>query len=123
MKLYFSYQFIFLYTTIFLSNTCGVTYAQKPILKNYSIHNGLPSQIVYCVTQDLQGYIWFGTDAGVSRFDGLIFENYTIKDGLSDNEILNIHRDSKGRLWFFALNGKLSYYANGLFLMHLMIPS
>ncbi|MBK6482952.1 MAG: hypothetical protein KBF32_01095 [Chitinophagales bacterium] len=115
MKLYFSYQFIFLSTAIFLSNISGASYAQKPILKNYSINNGLPSQIVYCVTQDLQGYIWFGTDAGVSRFDGLIFENYTIKDGLSDNEILNIHRDSKGRLWFFALNGKLSYYANGVF--------
>lgn len=89
--------------------------SQDPILKQYSINNGLPSQTVYCINQDEQGYLWFGTDAGVSKFDGHVFQNFTIEDGLSDNEILNIHVDSKGRLWFFTLNGSLCYYKNDTF--------
>ncbi|MBK9729720.1 MAG: hypothetical protein IPO83_00240 [Chitinophagaceae bacterium] len=89
--------------------------AQQPIFKHYTTGEGLPSQVVYCTTQDSKGYLWFGTDAGASRYDGHTFENFNIQDGLSDNEILNIHKDSKGRLWFFTLNGKLSYFLNDTF--------
>jgi ligand-binding sensor domain-containing protein len=38
--------------------------------RNYSTNDGLPSPEVYTVIQDSKGYLWFGTDNGVSRFDG-----------------------------------------------------
>ncbi|HRI33892.1 MAG TPA: two-component regulator propeller domain-containing protein, partial [Saprospiraceae bacterium] len=91
------------------------TYSQSPVYKNYTVNDGLPSQVVYCALQDKEGYMWFGTDAGVSRFNGKRFENFTIKDGLSDNEILNMFQDSRGRIWFYTINGKLSYYFNHKF--------
>jgi ligand-binding sensor domain-containing protein len=56
-------------------------------LKNYSTRDGLSSSKVYSCNQDSKGYLWFCTDAGVSRFDGKKFELFTRRDGLSDNEV------------------------------------
>ncbi|MEP7129479.1 MAG: two-component regulator propeller domain-containing protein, partial [Chitinophagales bacterium] len=89
--------------------------AQSPVYKNYTVNDGLPSQVVYCALQDQQGYMWFGTDAGVSRFDGKHFVNFTSRDGLSDNEVLNMFLDSKGRIWFYTLNRKISYFLDDRF--------
>jgi len=58
--------------------------------KNYTSNDGLPSNNVYEVIQDNDGFIWIGTDAGLSKFDGYRFENYTLNDGLGDNEVLDI---------------------------------
>lgn len=81
--------------------------------KHFSVENGLPGATVYCATQDADGFMWFGTDAGVSKFDGRDFINYGINDGVSDSDVLKICQDSKGRLWFLTLKGLLSYYYKG----------
>ncbi|MDP2176454.1 MAG: histidine kinase [Bacteroidota bacterium] len=86
--------------------------AQMPYLKHFTTKDGLPSSTIYGGTQDKDGFIWFGTDVGVSRFDGKNFVNYTLADGLSDNEILLVEQDSKGRIWFLGFNGTVSYYFN-----------
>jgi ligand-binding sensor domain-containing protein len=70
---------------------------------------------VYCVTQDSKGYIWFGTETGVSRYDGQDFENFYISDGLGDNEIFRIDEDSQGRIWFSSFNHKISFFKDGKF--------
>src|SRR4030095_10622862 len=102
-------SFLFLRILILSYNSFG----QSPVYKNYTVNDGLPSQVVYCALQDAEGYMWFGTDAGASRFDGHSFQNFTIKDGLTDNEILGMNLDSKGRVWFITLNGKLCYFFKG----------
>lgn len=80
--------------------------------EHFSVKDGLPSQSVYAVLQDRNGFLWISTDAGVSRFDGRHFVNYTTKDGLGDNEILDLYEDRKGRIWFKPFTGRLSYYYN-----------
>lgn len=95
---------------MFISFDAG---AQQPIFRQYTIRDGLPSNVVYSAVQDDQGFMWFGTDAGVVRFDGKRFEPFSVNDGLPDNDILRLFKDSKGRIWFLSLNGKLSYYHNG----------
>ena len=87
--------------------------AQEITYKHFSFNNGLPSATIYFIIQDKKGFIWFGTDAGVSRFDGNKFVNYTLSDGLSENEILTLGEDSKGRIWFLGFNGTVSYYYEG----------
>lgn len=74
---------------------------------------GTLSKVIYCVFQDSKGYIWIGTESGVSRYDGYGFQHYTKDDGLSDNEIFQIHEDNKGRLWFLTYNGEPTLYENG----------
>ncbi len=89
-------------------------YAQSYIARNYSTLQGLPSNIVYSVVQDQNGFLWFATDHGVSRFDGKNFKNFTVDDGIGDNEVLGLFLDSRQRLWFTGFNGSLSFYKDGV---------
>ncbi len=79
---------------------------------NYGVEDGLPSSEVYEALQDTKGYMWFCTDAGVSRFDGYDFQNYTMTNGLTDNTIFHMYEDFKGRIWFLPYNGRLCYFDN-----------
>jgi hypothetical protein len=47
--------------------------AQLLLTTSYSTSEGLPNNIVYCAAQDRLGYLWFGTDNGLVRFDGRKF--------------------------------------------------
>jgi hypothetical protein len=84
--------------------------AQNPYIHQYNTHDGLPSNTIYYICQDSKKFIWFATDAGVSRFDGTNFMNYRKKDGLANNEVIRIKEDSFGRVWFFHFNGTLSFF-------------
>jgi ligand-binding sensor domain-containing protein len=95
--------------------TAGSTaLAQSAFIRHYTTTDGLPSNNCFYTLQDSKGYLWFGTDAGVSRFDGRRFENFSIDDGLPDNQIIQIKEDKKGRIWFIAFNGQMSYFLDGI---------
>jgi len=51
------------------------------------IEQGLPQSQVYSVGQDARGYLWFGTLAGLARYNGRDFRVWTSADGLSGNQI------------------------------------
>ncbi|NNF36404.1 MAG: histidine kinase [Saprospiraceae bacterium] len=44
---------------------------------NYTIQDGLPAENVVCAEEDNDGFMWFGTSAGVCRFDGISFIDYS----------------------------------------------
>lgn len=83
--------------------------AQIPGFTQFSSNNGLPSNTIYDITQDENGFIWIATDYGLSRFDGLTFKNFTIDAGLPDNEILSLFIDSNKRIWLTGFNGRMGY--------------
>src|SRR6185369_12180833 len=66
---------------------------------NYDTRDGLAGSVVYDAIQDKEGFMWFATENGLSRFDGKNFKTFTTKDGLPDNEVLKLFLDSQGRLW------------------------
>ncbi len=45
---------------------------------NYSVRQGLINSNVYAMAQDQAGFIWLGTENGLSRFDGINFKNYPL---------------------------------------------
>lgn len=79
-------------------------------LKHFDTRDGLPSAEVYEVLQDRRGFIWFGTDKGVVRFDGTRFRVFTTEDGLTDNTVFKLFEDAKGRLWMCGLSHLLCYF-------------
>ncbi len=89
--------------------------AQQPVMRHYTVNDGLPSSEVYSVMQDKKGYIWFSTDRGVARFDGYTFKTYTTDNGLCDNTVFDIYEDQKERLWFRTYSGKLCRLEQGNF--------
>lgn len=74
---------------------------------------GLSTNVLYCVMQDSRGFIWIGTDAGVSRYDGYSFKSIGMADGLSDNEVFQIVEDNRNRLWFLTYNGEPTLLDSG----------
>jgi ligand-binding sensor domain-containing protein/signal transduction histidine kinase/DNA-binding response OmpR family regulator len=49
---------------------------QQILFRNYNVSDGLPSSTVRAIAQDSQGYMWFGTKNGLSRFDGYQFKTF-----------------------------------------------
>ena len=79
---------------------------------NYGVNEGLPSSECYEIIQDRQGYIWFGTDRGVVRYNGYEFRTYTTKEGLNNNVVFYLHESKDGKIWFYDLERQLSYFEN-----------
>ncbi|MDW3191403.1 MAG: two-component regulator propeller domain-containing protein [Cytophagales bacterium] len=100
---------------LFLFLSVIETHAQQLYAQKLGIAKGLESNNVYCVFQDKEGFFWFGTDMGVSRFNGYEFQNFNYEDGLTANEVFNIYQDRQGRLWFLSFNGEFCYYKDGEF--------
>jgi ligand-binding sensor domain-containing protein len=87
--------------------------AQEYNYTNYTDRDGLAGNTVYSMCQDKDGFMWFATDGGMSRFDGTHFKNYTVADGLPDNEIIYTYCDSKGRVWMAPFKKSICYINHG----------
>jgi len=80
----------------------------------YGLKDGLPSENIYDVKQDSDGFIWVASETGLSRFNGFEFTNFGLEDGLPRSEVVNIEDDGHGNLWL-NLSGPFSYYNEGKF--------
>ena len=83
----------------------SLLFSQRFNFVNYSLEEGLPQSQVCDICQDRSGYLWIGTETGLSRFDGINFVNFSTDDGLPDNEIDKIYLDQKGTLWVATPKG------------------
>ncbi len=68
--------------------------------QSFNVQDGLPSANILSLLQDRHGNIWFGSEAGATRFDGFTLTTFTTADGLVDNNVQSIVEDKQGRLWF-----------------------
>jgi len=79
----------------------------------YDINNGLSQNTIYSIAQDTMGFMWFGTQEGLNRFDGRTFKIY--KDRTEDstsvkgNFILSLFVDKQGNLWVGTNKGLSKY--------------
>lgn len=83
-----------------------------PTYKNITIEDGLPTNIVYSVFIDHEGFVWFGTDQGAVKYNGYRYVNITTEDGLPSNSVFGFYQDNKDRIWFRTFSDQLSYYKN-----------
>ena len=79
----------------------------RPSFSSYTAQRGLSSNRIFCVTDDQQGRIYFGTTRGVDRLDPATgrVRRYTVGDGLPSSEVQIAHRDRRGDLWFGSATG------------------
>jgi ligand-binding sensor domain-containing protein len=71
----------------------------------FTVDDGLINNVVISIQGAGTGDIWFGTPAGVSKFDGQNWTNYTVNDGLAGNTVYDIGFDKDGSVWFGTDNG------------------
>ncbi|MDH4474462.1 MAG: histidine kinase [Fluviicola sp.] len=102
-------RLLFILIILFCANT---GFSQDPYSISITTENGLPSNTVYDIFQDKQGFIWIASDAGLSRYDGFEFITYT-NDEQSSRSGSNIREDKYGRIWYQNFDGFLFYVENG----------
>lgn len=79
------------------------------LFKALSTHDGLTCSQINCILKDSRGYMWFGTPAGLYRYDGYTFRNFVCdsQDGssLPDSYIKSIQESLDGELWIETASG------------------
>lgn len=81
--------------------------AEKPQFTYFRESEGLASNNIRCLAEDLDGKIYAGTVRGVSRINtetGNI-RNFTTSDGLAADFVHTALRDGSGAMWFGTSNG------------------
>ena len=62
-----------------ITNFYIISNGQTTALNYYSVNDGLSHNVINCIFQDSEGYIWFGTQNGLNKFDGYNFKKYFLK--------------------------------------------
>ena len=74
-----------------------------------TVEDGLSENLINCLLQDSDGFMWIGTNNGLNKYDGYEFKIYkNILDdssSLSDNYIHTMYEDQTGQLWIGVRNG------------------
>ena len=78
---------------------------RRGLWHTYSEPDGLPHSSVNSMHQDRRGHLWFGTHAGLTRFDGATFTRFFFADGLGEGVHQFIAEDRSGFLWFSTVRG------------------
>ncbi len=84
------------------------------MFKTLDTRDGLTSSQINCILKDSRGYMWFGTPAGLYRFDGYTFHNFQCNshDGssLPDSYIISLQETLDGNLWVETSAGFCVYH-------------
>ncbi len=79
-----------------------------------TLRDGLPHDVVYCSYKAKDGFMWFGTWYGLTRFDGINFDNFgRVFNYVSDQpprKVETIAEDANGNLWVKTLDWKLTVF-------------
>jgi ligand-binding sensor domain-containing protein/serine phosphatase RsbU (regulator of sigma subunit) len=77
--------------------------AQDYKFNHFSVEQGLSQTVVNCIMQDQQGFMWFGTQEGLNRYDGYAFKIYKRdpqdSNSLANNFIYTIYQTKDGIIW------------------------
>jgi ligand-binding sensor domain-containing protein/HPt (histidine-containing phosphotransfer) domain-containing protein len=108
----YPYLFLVLISPGFITELAAQNYNLS--FKHISIEQGLSQSSVEDIYQDEKGFLWFGTQDGLNRYDGYTFKifKHVQKDSLSlsDNWINIVTGDSAGNLWIGTLGGGLNRF-------------
>ncbi|PSK93980.1 sensor histidine kinase [Taibaiella chishuiensis] len=105
----------YLLLVLALVSAINKAWGQLPPMQHFTVDDGLPSNLIYSINVDHQGYLWFSTNKGISRFNGTWFQNFSTFDGMPDNEVFAAMPDHKNRLWLSNYSGQLCYMEHNVF--------
>ena len=89
--------------------------SQQHISFNHlTVEDGLSQSSVTCIFQDSKGFMWFGTQDGLNKYDGYNFKifknNPSDSTSLTDNFIFSIYEDQSDILYIETQSGTLHQY-------------
>ncbi len=114
-----AFALIFLFTPLIFSANTSFNKNQKSLttrnvlFTQLTIKDGLSQRTITSITQDSAGYLWFGSQEGLNRYDGHNIKVY-MSDNMHDNSLSNdwitdLISDKEGTLWV-GTDGGLNQY-------------
>lgn len=98
---------------LFWTNALAASQHSNFYFKSLGVEDGLSQNMVYAILQDRQGFMWFGTQDGLNRYDGNSFKVYnrnpSNEKGLQSDAIFSLAEDTDGILWVGTDNGVFLY--------------
>ena len=87
------------------------------LIDTWQTAQGLPENLVDCILQTRDGYLWVGTYGGLARFDGSRFVTFGVHNskGFRHNRITSLFEDRRGDLWIDSDGGGVTRYHEGQF--------
>ncbi|MGD0342520.1 MAG: two-component regulator propeller domain-containing protein [Bacteroidales bacterium] len=81
-----------------------VSYLSGSTINQVSLMDGSDSTIVWAISEDKKGDIWFATDSyGLIRYDGVVphsYKTYNYPNDIKENYFASICNDKDGNIWF-----------------------
>src|SRR5688572_11588170 len=97
---------------IFISAYCGAQFnnlRDNHFFKRFNTKDGLSQASVNCILHDSKGFMWFGTEDGLNRYDGSKFRIFRNVPGdsssLIGNNIQSLLEDHDGNIWIGTSEG------------------
>ncbi len=98
-------KLIILLLSIFFLNG----YSQQIPIDKISLEEGLSDGYILCMTQDEEGYMWFGTEWGLNKYDGNTITSYKVgspeNNSISHNGINKLLVDTAQNLIWIGTKG------------------
>lgn len=95
-------RFLIAYMVLFFVSIV-LSQGQSLQFEQLTFKEGLPHNQITALLQDKQGFLWIGTEDGLSFYDGRTFKEYRYSDidsnSLSNNAIRSLFEDRSGRIW------------------------
>lgn len=92
-----------------LTLLAGFVNAQLVHFEKFSIEQGLSHPFVTAIVQDSLGFMWFGTQDGLNRYDGYTFKVYRHDPdnatSISANHVISLTIDHRGIIWIGTRKG------------------
>ncbi len=79
------------------------------LVRDWDFYDGMPSSHVNGMAKTPDGFEWFATARGLTRFDGVRFVNFEVKNwkSLEEDEVMCLLVDRQGNVWAGTIAGKL----------------
>jgi len=102
--------FIILYGSFLFGPLTPAAFAQSEIrFERVTVDDGGEPDVIKCILQDRDGFLWLGTPSGLLKYDGYSFKAYTNNPqsptSISGNSVNSIYEDREGNLWIGTEKG------------------
>tara|TARA_B110000467_G_scaffold161465_1_gene182618 strand:- start:11836 stop:15006 length:3171 start_codon:yes stop_codon:yes gene_type:complete len=103
-----------LFTLCLLISCITVLAKEVKLFKSFGIENPMSYKFVRTIVQDKNGFMWFGSAEGLSRFDGHKSLNFhhdnSLPNSLSSDVVSRIIIDKNEQIWVATFGGGLNLY-------------